>query len=142
MRCLCHFYVKENPLWLIDAYQVYCTYPQKKPAGKVILTDPFIFKSAWKSFKYINFQLAYMTNDKAEHSFGIFEDSIVYAPDGHKSNVYVTIAHRIPKEDIEAYSSDFYLSVPLKNYFDCDSMTISVNTYKEGRKTVSFKIKD
>lgn len=139
-RCICGYYAEEEPQRVVSISQVYCVTPNKRAAGKYIYTDPFNFVSAWKSSKYVNFQLSIMTDDKANHAYGIIEDSITN--NGLKTIAYITLAHRIPKEDVEAYSSDFYLSIPLKNYSDCDSMTVTLNTYNEGMKKVGFNLKN
>lgn len=118
--------------------------PLPMPPGKFeggVKKDPADILSIWMGLNYLNVILEVkMQNGK--HQFGFIEDSVtVDAQTGH-SDVSLTLYHNADN-DMPAYTSRAYLSVPLQQYAveGVRKVTIhfSLNAYSGKVQTHSFE---
>ncbi|MCQ2096018.1 MAG: hypothetical protein MJY59_04670 [Bacteroidaceae bacterium] len=133
-RCLCGYADADGLMRLYYLEQIYSTNPFKPDKYPSRPTDPLDIVSLWNSGGYINMHLGIKTTNFAPHGFSFCEDSIV------NGKVFFTLIHRQPQTDNESYTKDVYLSLPLKNYADCDSAAIRINTY-DGIRDQTFRLR-
>lgn len=94
--------------------------------------------SSWRSERYLNMQISYLTTGKGSHAFGFSEDSIVVAAPG-VTTAYISLVHKRPEGDALSYSQKGFISLPTFLYVDkADSLVFSVNTY-DGMRSFGLK---
>ncbi|MCQ2076450.1 MAG: hypothetical protein MJZ20_05355 [Bacteroidaceae bacterium] len=129
IRCLAKYKLLDNSsAHIYSLKSVFANTPVKASSYKEKHTDPVKFTSAWKGGGYLNLGLILMTHGEGTHKFAFCEDSIATNNAGQKI-AYFTFLHQKPVEDTEDYSETRYFCLPLKNYLDCDSVKININTY-------------
>ena len=126
-RCVCTYTTENNQATIYSLTHIFSqpAYPfsqYKQPA-----VEPVKFISCWKTDKYMNLRIGVMTGDVGRHQFGFVEDSILNTATGKKA--YFTLLHRRPENDPESYTSEAFLSMPVQQYGDCDSLVFFLHTY-------------
>jgi hypothetical protein len=101
---------------------------------------PVELVSIYKARSYINVIVKTKGAGNVEHALDFIKDSMVLC-NGHKT-LYLKLLHWRPEEEIEAYSTNNYMSLPLGTSFyhpleDFDSVDITINTY-DGIKKYKF----
>lgn len=134
IRCLCGYADEDGIMKVYYIKSLFSNYPVPAERFKIRPTDPVDIVSLWNSGGYVNMHLGIKTTGASSHSFAFSQDSI------KDRRVFVTVIHQQPKDDAESYTGNVYLSMPLTNYADHDSVTICINTY-DGLRTKTFSIK-
>lgn len=129
-RCLC-IYEKVNTtsVKIYQAAGVLSMLPLPKDKFTILPKDPIHIISQWRTDRYINLFVRYLTVGAENHGFSLCEDKVVTESDG-KQTVYVSLLHKKPTTDSEAYSEKFYVSVPTYKYAETyDNIVFTVPTY-------------
>ncbi len=101
-----------------------------------IKTDPATFKSIWRGGNYINIILSVMVHGDATHTYHFIDKGYIKNPDGSKTENILLYHNR--QNDVEGWTEDIYLSIPLKKYYNVlnagDQIQFDLNTY-DGMKS-------
>ena len=138
-RCVCNFELQDNETraTVYDIKHIYSFPPIPASQFKSLDRDPVKVQSLWHSGKYVNIILGVMTSGNGTHACAFCEDSITTSSDGTKT-VHISLLHKRPDNDIEAYTQKVYLSIPVSHYADsCNAISLSIPTY-EGTATYTF----
>ena len=115
-RCLC-MYAKTNGT-AVKVYKietVFSALPLPADKFKTHPKSPVRIISAWRSNRYINLYLSYLTIGADKHAFGFCEDQVVTESDG-TTTIHVSLLHQKPKADSEAFTEKLYISLPTYQY--------------------------
>lgn len=103
-----------------------------------VKTDAADVQSMWMGWDYLNIVLN-IRRQNGQHAFHFIEDSVKEA--GNRTDVYLRLYHDAG-DDVQAYTSRAYLSVPLKQYARTDGGTtgihFSLQTYAGTTETYDF----
>ena len=101
-----------------------------------IKTDPATIKSIWRGGNYINIVLSVMVHGDATHTYHFIDKGYIKNPDGSKTENILLYHNR--QNDVEGWTEDIYLSIPLKKYYNVlnagDQIQFDLNTY-DGMKS-------
>ena len=140
-RCLCT-YEKINAA-SVKIYQVAAVismHPKHKDKFITLPKDPVHIISQWRTDRYINLMIRFMTVGAENHGFGLCEDKVVTESDGTQT-VYVLLLHKKPAADKEAYSEKVYVSVPTFEYAKTyDNIVFTIPTY-DGNVEYKYALK-
>lgn len=139
-RCVCSYEVEEHghSATVYSLSHIYSQPPVPHSELEARPADPVNVRSMWKSGGYINMLLGVLTTGMGKHSYVFSEDSIATSKAGTKT-LCVSLLHGRPAGDMESYTQDVYMSMPLESYASkCDSISVSVQTY-QGVKTFVFE---
>jgi len=140
-RCVCTYYPEESATGetlkakIYNITAVFANNPLPHKAFEKTYEDPLNVTSIWLGGTHINMVLEKKTTDAGTHKYAFREDTLTN--EGGKNTAYFTVLHQQPLEDAESYSETVYLSMPLTNYPDADSIVVSINTYT-GKKQFGF----
>ena len=135
LRCLCTYNISENGrLNVYSIKEVFSDIPHPVRKFKSTPTDPMKFISSWKSGGYLNLHLGLMTTGNGGHKYAFAADTTMQNEQG-QTIAYFTLLHERNAKDAESYTEDKYFSMSLRDYADCDSLVMRINTY-DGIKTV------
>lgn len=103
-----------------------------------IKTDPTDIRSIWQSGNYLNMILTPLVKDQS-HAFHFVNHGIT--ENNEKQILHLELYHD-RNNDLEAFSKEVYLSVPLWAYRNelqqNDSVFFEINTYKQGKTVYKF----
>lgn len=104
-----------------------------------IKTAPVHIEAIWKSGNYINMILYPMIKEQ-KHVFHFVEQQLTLQENNRKHLSF--LLYHDNKEDTEAYRKKHVLSLPLSPYKSIlkqgDTVSITIQTYKEGLSTYTF----
>lgn len=138
-RCVCNFTPTDgaHKATVYNIKHIYSFPPIPAQQFESHDYDPVHVQSVWKGGKYINIILGVMTSGNGIHACAFSEDSVTLTAEGTKT-VHVSLLHKRPDNDIEAYTQKVYLSMPVSHYADsCQTIALSIPTY-DGTKTYTF----
>lgn len=94
--------------------------------------------SSWRTDRYFNMLIAFLTTGNGSHAFGFSEDSVVVTPEG-VNTAYISLLHKRPDNDAMSYSQKVFVSLPTHLYAGkADSIVFNVNTY-DGQRVFGIK---
>ncbi len=135
LRCLCTFAQEQNVARVYEIRHIFSAEPVDAADATFATTDPVKFISAWRSPLYLNLNVGVMTTMANSHQFAFRYDSISTSAAGVRTACF-TLLHEQPTDDAESFTNEEFLSVPLHNFADCDSVSINIPTY-DGMVTVT-----
>lgn len=141
-RCVSDYSIDhDGKLHLYDLKHIFSALPHTYSEEVAAIKHPLHIVSQWQVKGYINLALGIMTHDDGTHTFGFCEDSVT-TDEGGTRTVHVSLLHKQPEGDIEAYTKRTYLSMPLTRYVGLyEHLSLSINTY-DGIKTFKYDIED
>ncbi len=96
-----------------------------------IKTDPATIKSIWRGGNYINIVLSVMVHGDTTHTYHFIDKGYIQNSDGSKTENILLYHNR--QNDVEGWTEDVYLSIPLKKYYNVlsegDQIQFDLNTY-------------
>lgn len=129
-RCLCIYEkVNNTSVRIYQTSAIFSMLPLTPEKFTSHPKAPVKIISQWLTDRYINLYLSYMTVGADKHAFGFCEEKVEAESDG-KQTVYVSLLHKHPVSDTDAYTQKLYMSVPTYEYAKTyDNIVFTVNTY-------------
>ena len=139
-RCLC-MYVKtsETAVKVYKIETVFSALPLPTDKYKSHPKSPVHIISAWRSNRYINLYLSYLTIGADKHAFGFCEDQVVTEGDG-TTTIYVSLLHQRPETDSEAFTEKLYISLPTYQYAGVYDHIVFTATTDQGDITYRYDL--
>lgn len=135
-RAVVRFARQGKGVRMYNVEQAFCQQALPVDSFKNRPLDPVKLTSVWRGGKYLNFILGEMTDDQAIHAYGFCIDSLA------SRTLHVSVLHKQPKNDEQAYTNRRYLSMPLATkYVDAakyDSVQIVVRDYNDAYRSYVF----
>ncbi len=132
LRCRCIYTLEQDDITIYSIEHIFSAKPQEHDSSVI---DPVRFICAWKTANYLNLSIDIMTSGSETHTFGFRADSITTDNDIKKG--YFSLLHKQPENDFMSYFDTKYISMPLHDYTDCDSIIFTLNTFN-GIKVLKY----
>lgn len=132
VRCRCSYIPGKD---VIDVHFIEIIFSDAPQKGIPQTYDPVKFFGGWMSAGYLNLSIGIMTTNAGLHTLGFRTDSITVTDGMLKA--HFSLAHKQSETDELSFTRNEYLSMPVSEYFFCDSIIFAVPTF-EGLKILRF----
>lgn len=140
-RCVCMYEKKGgNNIEVFVLEAALSMLPKSHDDYKTHPKAPVDILSQWRSSRYINLLVRFLTTGAGTHAFGFCEDKTETATDG-TTTVYVSLLHQQPKGDEESYSEKIYVSLPIYQYANTYDYVVFTITTHDGKTAYRYALK-
>lgn len=132
IRCVAAYSVNDDSMY-VKVYDIAAVYAEKARTAEElrdsIYHDPTNLVGIWMVRNYINIAVAHITSGKP-HTYGFCIDSV------KADTTFVSLLHKRPENDREAYSHRTYLSLPTEGM---SKLKFTIRTYS-GNESFTFNV--